>query len=175
MALRREFGDADKDPGIWHDYKVDPDLSARMGREVMVRARIRGIPQSVENKIKAANRAETMTVRQPHRSNYSETDLDMERQRKIMRDRAAFALVETENYEVFVGDEDASKTYSRLLGEIVPAESNIMLDKKWGKPSSEIRGHVLTEDGAFTTFICSVVDGDAQATVEKRAELASNS
>lgn len=175
MALHREFGDADKDPGVWHDWKEDPEQTARKGTKVMVRACIRGIPQSVENKIKGANRAESMTIRQPHRSNYSETDLDMERQRKIARDRAAFALVETESYEVFVGDDDAAKTYSRLLGEIVPKAVNVTLDGKWGHIKSETRGHVLTEHADFTIWICGVVDGDAAATNEKRAELASNS
>lgn len=173
MAIRREFGNAENDRGVWHDWKEDTDLTKRRGDKAVVAALIRGIPPAVEDQIKRRHKSDTITLRQKTGSRFTETEIALERERRIMRDRAAFALLGLRNYEVFVGDAEAAATYNEILKKTVEPESNLMLPEDVSD-NERLRVHVMAEDSAFARWICSVVDGTEREEREIEDSLAGN-
>jgi hypothetical protein len=168
MIVTREFGNPDNDLGEWYTYMEDEKTGEK------VEALVRMIPAPLENKIQAVHKSDRLTIRSVPRSDQTETDIDMERQRRIARDRAAFALLDTRGgYERGVGDEEASDKLSRLAGEIVPKGGVLCMDGKWGKP--ELKGHVLTEDADFTGWVCQIVDNAKKRRQARAVALQGNS
>lgn len=165
MALHREFGNADNDHGTWGDWKKDPETKR------MVRTKVRGIPASVEEKMKREVNQEKLTLRNKSGSDYTETDIDLERSRRLIRNRAAFALLDTEGYEVFVGDPEAAAVYTEILGKHVEPESTLKLDGLW---NPRLRAHVLHEHSDFAVHVVKRVDGDEEEARANEEQLSGN-
>jgi hypothetical protein len=167
MAVRREYVNPDNDIGKWHVWKIDPDNGKP------IRARLRQIPQGIENKIRSAHKSESLRVHVNKSNEEGSMDVDLVRNRKIARDRAAFALLETENYNVGIGDDDAAALWSKLSESVVEKGKELVLDDKWHLGA--LKGHELTENPEFAGWCISIIDGDAAELAERNAELEGNS
>lgn len=174
MAIHREYGNAANDPGVWEDYGTDPDNGKP------VRVRVRGIPAADEEKIRRDGGVwqSKQTVRFVGKRGTSEIDIELEKEKAVARGRASFAMVETENWCVFIGDEETAEAYRALCpGAPVEIGKDLLLDKLWasGAPSATaVRAHYFEEHSDLATWIIGKVDGEKTRTLERQEDLRKN-
>lgn len=175
MAIHREYADAANDPGVWEEYGTDPDN----GR--MARIKIRGIPAADEERIRREGGVfqSKQTVRFVGKRGTSEVDIELEKEKVVARGRASFAMVETDNWCVFIGDEQAAEHYRALSpGAPIEVGKDLVLDKLWmlGAPNAAaLRAHYFEEHSDLATWILGKVDGEKTRTLERQEDLRKNS
>lgn len=150
MALLEDFGNAeDNDLGVWVEFAKDKDT----GDEVKLR--IRAMSDDIERKIRSSHskggRDLVMNV------DKREMKLDLERSRKISRDKANWCWLDAENFSVLPKDKEAVTTWSSLLGGDVVVDTNVPL-KLDGKLSKNVKAHILDKFTAIADFIVKEAD-----------------
>lgn len=73
----------------------------------------------------------------------------------FVRDRAAYALLDSENFAIVIGDDKAREKYSEALGREVQLEEEIVLDGAW---TDEVKALVLTFSPPIADWINHKVD-----------------
>lgn len=165
MAIFSEHKDPANDPGELFTLGTDPATREK------VQVRLRQIPESVECDFrKRKPRKQDIKVKKG--TQFIPVDLD--ESRAEARERAAYALMDTVNFAVAIGDVGAAETYGKLLGRpgTVEVGKDLVLDGEWS--SVAVKDHVLTEHSDLVTWILERLDQLANRTLERREELEGN-
>jgi hypothetical protein len=114
-------GDAGKEQGTWVHWKKDPDN----GRPV--RFRLRPIPPSFNTALRARfNRG----IKSDQLGKRPAVEV-MERQIEATRERALYALLDSENFSISLGGPSTAAAVSELLGKPVDASEEVLVDGHW--------------------------------------------
>lgn len=118
--------DSKKDVGVWIPWKKDPDNGK------LIRFRLRPIPPSFD---KAARVRHNRGLKSENVGKRLATDI-VERQIEATRDRALYALLDSENFEIEIGGESTAAAIGGLLnGNLVGAQvlpgGIIGVDGRW--------------------------------------------
>lgn len=148
MALIAEFGNAESnDIGEWFDFATDKDTKQ------VVRLRVRAIPEETDRKIRLSHGkgAREITMKVDSR----EMVMDLERNRKVTRDRAAWAWLDCENFEIVVRDNEAAASWAEILGSPVAKDSPFKLD---GRLNARVKARILDNHSMVTDFVVKCAD-----------------
>lgn len=77
--------------------------------------------------------------------------------------RAGYALVDTENFSIEIGDPAAAELYSKLLGEVVLPSTEVFLDGKW---TDALRKDVLAVARRRAAWISDKADRLVEAEIQ---------
>jgi len=124
MAFKAfEEGDSGKQEGSWVYWKKDPDNGKP------VRFRMRAIPTSFN-----------VALRMRLNKGIKSQDVGkrpaveiIERQIEATRERAFYAVLDSENFAILVGGPSTAQALSDLLGEPVEAGQEVKVDGRWPK------------------------------------------
>lgn len=160
MALLSEYGKHENDPGKLFQFGVDDGKPVRL--------RLRRIPVSVELRLSKAHGNDKTLVKA------SGWEIDALKNAALARDRASFALMESENLSVWIGDEQARATYAKLTGseESPKVGEDLTLDPFWnidGRRNDALRDHVLREHPSLVEFVLEQV-GDEKNLVDREED-----
>ena len=164
MAIFSEHKDPANDPGEWFTIGTDPTTREK------VQVQLRQIPEVVEREFrKRKPRKQDIKVKKG--TQFIPVDLDESRDEA--RERAAYALMDTKNFAVAIGDPGAAATYGTLLGRqgTVEVGKDLLLDGNW---TPAVKEHFLTEHSDLVTWILERLDQLANRTLERREELEGN-
>jgi hypothetical protein len=138
MAQLRDIREPEVHEGQWISRGKDHDKP--------VRYRIRPVPQDQDRRF----RKNTVQAGKARASRNREMSELMQRAEDYSVERAVFALLDTENFSVEIGDGAAAELYGKLLEGPVSKGQEIALDGKW---TEELRRHVLTRFPRLAAFI----------------------
>lgn len=165
MALFKEFGKTDNDPGAWYDYAKDGDS--------MVSFLIRSIPDTVERQIRSRYKELRNTRLQLVKGGKTELPLAVDAEREAAIDRSALALLDSKNFEGVAGDAEAAATYTELLGEHVDVGVPFKFDGRL-RDNDRLRRHLVTEYDALRVFIIDKIGETKMRAAEEDEALGGN-
>lgn len=154
MAQGRKLESPDA-AGVWYESGKDHGKP--------VRYKVRAVPYEVDKRI---HREAYRDAKVRHIGRQSASSA-IERMQEYTLLRAAYALVDTENFSIEVGDEGAAVLYSKLLGDKVAAGAEVVLDGKW---TDELRKDVLAVVRKRAAWISDKADKLTEAEVEDEEE-----
>jgi hypothetical protein len=128
-----------------------------------VRYRIRPIPLETERRLYRKVYGSTKGRKQKKRSMAAGLEL-MEEHTQL---RAAFALVDTENFSVELGDDAAATAYGQLIGQQLVKGTEVLLDGKW---TDELRRRVLRLARKRAAWISNKADSLREREIEDDEE-----
>ena len=138
MAQLRDIREPEAHEGQWITRGEDHDKP--------VRYRIRPVPQDVDRRLRKTT-VQAGKVRAVRNREMAEL---AQRAEDYSVERAVYALVDTENFSVEIGDDAAAALYGSLLGQAAKKGDEIALDGKW---TDELRQHVLGKFRRLAGFI----------------------
>ena len=159
MAISKEFGRIENDPGDVVDYMADPDTG------LMVKLVLRRLTGTVERNLKRKFDQDQLRVKG------GVTTVDLEKTRRFTRARAAASLKDTIDYSLVVADDEAAETYSALLGRPVKAGEEVRLDGLW---NDGLKEHYLEEHGELVNFVVAWIDKEKDRSQERAEALQGN-
>lgn len=147
--------DAAVDEGEWFTYHTQGAGDER----VELRFKVRRVPEPVSTRIEFAHLGRKLRVRGDRNS----WAIDREKQRAVRLDKAAYALVDSENGEVRAADAEAAAFYSAELKVQIVAGDLVKLDGRW---TDAIRKRVLRESEPLRAWVQEKSEGQALAADE---------
>jgi microsomal dipeptidase-like Zn-dependent dipeptidase len=163
MAMTKAYRDPSNDPGEVFEIGTDPDTRK------MVKARVRQIPDEVERELSRAPRKQEVKFRRGLQT----MEVDTERSRETARRRAAFALMDTENYEALPGDQGAVQEFQAHGFADAAVGVPVRMDGRW---TDDVKAWFLGSYGTdLVTAVLDYVDKLGRRTLEAREELEKNS
>jgi hypothetical protein len=158
MKLVQAFGNPDNDTGRPFVYADAPSGKPEDAATFFVRRITTAKSREIENSIFGRKRAVRV------KRGMSEVEQDIPKSDEVTRQKAYFALIDTKNVEVGIGDDAAAAEYSKILGREVKKGETVCLDGKWGQDLKEFFF------AAHHDFAAWVVNKGEQQEVEAKAE-----
>jgi hypothetical protein len=147
--------EGEKQAGTWFRRGVDHDKP--------VRVQLRPIPAHVDRDIRRKVFG-SVKNRRKGQSWAKEMDLGEE----LTRTRAAYALIDTDNFFVGLLDDPAAKAYGELLqAPQAKKGEELSLDGKW---TDEVKRRFLTDFGSFAAWVSNKADSLTEEEVDEEAE-----
>lgn len=143
------------DHGVW--------ISSGQDHGKPVRYKIRQIPFDVDRRL----HREAYRKAKVRRIGKESTSAVKERFEDYTLLRAAYALMDTENFSIEIGDAGAAAIYSKLLGQEIAAGAEVVLDGKW---TDELRRDVVRVVRNRAAWIVDQAEKLTEAEIEDEQE-----
>lgn len=141
--------------GVWFKY---PDEEGEIEFKIRSISPARAV--EIERKYLGKNRSFKFNERDGTRT----LDVDLEALDRVALEKAKFALLDSKNAEVEVGDEDAKTFYSKLLRRELSIGEMVSLDGQW---VPEVKDRIFSSAYEIASF---VVDKSTELGKEKAAD-----
>lgn len=141
--------------GQWFKY---PDESGE------IELKIRAISPSKATEIERKHLGRSRSFKFNEKEGTRVVDIDTQALERIALEKAGFALIDSKNAEVEVGDEDARTFYSKLTRREVSVGDMVSLDGLW---VPELKDRIFRDAGDIVAF---VIEKSSAAGQEKAAE-----
>lgn len=152
------FDETDTDPGEWFEW-ID-------GVEVKVRRILEAKGREIENHHLGRKRK----VR--HRRGATESEFDVEKQRRIEIDKAVYSMMETKGFELVAGGPGAAEKIGGILNVPLEVGGSVSLDGKW---TDQLKAAVLTGQTELRAWVLKKSGALDEQEHEEEAEASKNS